>query len=626
MIVNGRPKQWSEKTFYNYQKKARQEFTALFWQKEQEYGQDFSKNNADSSNLPRLSQSDEAQLQTGKLVREKDQTVHNRASNTITLILVGFSILAALLVFITLFAIRLPLLPKLSLSPLINTATVVPTHPATVVPSDQKTVCGDREADPISIDGSVPRFLRSQAVSSFTIENTPGILNNKVRSLFIDRSGLWVGYFATETNPQNGLGHYDRTSRSLANCNHIPSITGQNINAIATDQTGKLWIATEKNGLASYDGKEWQHYSTENGLPSNEIYGLTLDQQNNLWVGTWEGVAKFDGRTWSVPYTVHNATLFNNHVHTILFDHAGNIWVGHIEKGISKYNQADGTWINITSTPSGLGGNRIRSMALRKEPSTNQESIWVATQDGGVSKFENGVWWNYRVEDGLPSNDVRTVAVDKYNRVWAATAQGVVYWDNQAWVTYNTLDTFSLAFGISCPDQTCSIDDDHVWTGTAKFGLTQSRLPLLKSETPLDVNAVCFETSNRESICPPIVQDKASGDLTITYPKTMVPGEQFYIAITVTPRANYTLKEDRGDMLSNTDKEDSNLFGLWEHFKVTGTVDAGQPFKFVDYDNPLKAPQLPDNVQEQIFTSTWRVWRYTRYIGPYIHLTFTVKK
>jgi hypothetical protein len=79
-------------------------------------------------------------------------------------------------------------------------------------------------------------------------------------------------------------------------------------------------------------------------------------------------------------------------------------------------------------------------------------------------------------------------------------------------------------------------------------------------------------------------------------------------------------------MLSNTDKEDSILFGLWEHFKVTGTVDAGQPFKFVDYDNPLKAPQLPDNVQEQIFTSTWRVWRYTRYIGPYIHLTFTVKK
>ena len=79
-------------------------------------------------------------------------------------------------------------------------------------------------------------------------------------------------------------------------------------------------------------------------------------------------------------------------------------------------------------------------------------------------------------------------------------------------------------------------------------------------------------------------------------------------------------------MLVNTDADDSLLFGMWQHFKVEGSVEPGQPFKFVDYDNTFTAPQLPDGVQEQSFTSTWRVWRYNRYVGPSIHLIFTVKK
>ena len=38
------------------------------------------------------------------------------------------------------------------------------------------------------------------------------------------------------------------------------------------------------------------------------------------------------------------------------------------------------------------------------------------------------------------------------------------------------------------------------------------------------------------------------------------------------------------------------------------------------------APALPDGVGEQSFTSSWRVWMHTRYVGPPVHITFTVRR
>jgi hypothetical protein len=484
----------------------------------------------------------------------------------------------------------------------------------------EASVCG--ESGRVSAP-PVPRFLRSQGVSAFTVENTTGaVLNDKIRTVTIDPRGLWIGYFATEKNQANGVGHYDK--KSWAICNQ-PEATGQqNINAIAIDQTGRVWAATEKAGVAMFDGEMWHMYTTRDGLPSNEIFGITVDEKGDIWVGTWEGVAKFDGKDWSVPYTVQNKTIFNNHVHAIAFDSVGDIWVGHVSHGVSRYRNADGKWIHYTSETSGLGGNKIRGIVVRKADTTSSESIWFATADGGVSKFEQERWTIYRVKDGLPSDNIRAVALDKYNRVWAATEKGVVYLESLNWITYNTIDTLSIAFGPNCQD--CPFDSDHVWTGTAELGLTHSRLPYLENENVVQVREVCFESVEREHICPPVDELKYTQVITATYPKTLMPGERLRFEITVIPRAPYQLREDRGDFLANTNERDDNLFGTWPHIAIRGSVDPGQPFTFTDYDNPIKAPQLVEGEQEKTFTSTWRVWMYTRYVGPYIRIVFTVQR
>ena len=639
MIANGRPKRWSEKTFFNYQKKARQEFAALLLQKEQESLQGPgvpAAADVPTQPLPAPAQvADDQKSPAGKRTLAPAYIVFGAVALVLVAVIIAIQLTGGLP------ASRAAVTPSIAAFAAIPTAapTTAPaaasaTAPATATTAATPTVpqappvvlvCGAGQAAPIPVDGSVDRFLRSEGVSSYSMQNTPGVLNDKVRKVFIDRTGLWIGYFATDSNPASGLGHYDRTTKNLSNCTHVPALEGQNINAIVTDAAGSVWVGTEKNGLAVFDGQEWLHYTTENGLPSNEIYGLTLDIDNNLWVSTWEGVAKFDGQAWTVPYTVQNDTLFNNHVHDTLFDGQGNIWVGHIEKGISRYNQAGGAWEHITASPDGLSGDNVRGLALQKAAGDAPESIWIATQDGGISQYQDGVWTRHSTANGLPSDRVRAVVVDKFNRVWAATAEGVSYWDADQWVPYNHLDTYSIAFGIPCPDKDCSIDDDHVWTGTELYGLTQSRLPLPKSETPLDVNMVCFEFGDEEKVCPELAADPATGDLTAVYPEPIAPGTQFQVYVTVTPRVDYTLEEARGDMLVNIDADDANLFGRWPRTPVLDTVDPGEPFEFVDYDNLFTAPELPEGVQEQAFTSTWRVWRHNRFAGPAIRITFTVK-
>jgi hypothetical protein len=223
---------------------------------------------------------------------------------------------------------------------------------------------------------------------------------------------------------------------------------------------------------------------------------------------------------------------------------------------------------------------------------------------------------------------VNALALDRYNRIWAATNKGVSYFDDKIWKLYDSLDTTTIVIGNSCPmDAPCPFDDDQVLTSTPAMGFTHSRLPL--PEAAIKVVKVCFVTSQRTHICPPT---DTSFDTTLsesviiaTFPEPLKPDDTLRFEITVSPQETYQLRENRGDFISNTDDNDSNLFGAWQSIGVKGTVEAGQPYIFTDYDNPFTAPKLPDGVQEKQFVSTWRVWMHTRYVGPYIRLVFTVK-
>jgi hypothetical protein len=460
--------------------------------------------------------------------------------------------------------------------------------------------------------------LADQGLIVYKAETEPGVLTDFARAVAISRAGLWAGFFTTAENPTSGLAYFDGST--WENCSAAADVAGENINAMLADPQDRVWVGTEKYGIRMWDGARWHTYMTQDGLPSGEIYSLTADPQGNIWAGTWAGLAEFSGGSWANPYSVENNTLFNDHVHAAAFASSGDILVGHIDAGVSQFVNSSGSWHHLTKPD--LGGVEVRSMAIVTATAGESEAVWIATADGGATRMQDSRFKTFRATDGLPSDDVEALAVDKYGRVWAATDKGVAYFEAGRWVTYDTLNTFSVAFGPAC--QNCPYDDDSIWTGTAANGLEHTRVPFPDNYGVVQVVAVCVAGMGDNRTCQPAQLTRGSDVVTATVAEDFSPGELFRPQFTIVPLAPYQLREDWGDQLIYVASASQDRFGAWPHIAIKGTWDPGQPAVVTDYDDPLKAPQLAAGQRRATFVATWRTWLHTRSVGPVIRLVFAV--
>jgi len=73
------------------------------------------------------------------------------------------------------------------------------------------------------------------------------------------------------------------------------------INILAVDDRDNLWVGTP-SGLYQKQGSKWKHYSTSEGLPSNQITAIYAASNRNIWVGTQRGPANFKGAAWKTDF------------------------------------------------------------------------------------------------------------------------------------------------------------------------------------------------------------------------------------------------------------------------------------------------------------------------------------
>ncbi len=173
----------------------------------------------------------------------------------------------------------------------------------------------------------------------------------------------------------------------------LPSI---NVSAITIDPQGNAWIGTglwdsdssvyyplPGEGLAKFDGENWTVYNKDNTyLPDARISALAIDQQGNIWIGTWNGLAMFDGENWIV-YNMDNSGIPNRSVLSIAIDSEGTKWIGTFENGLVKFDGEN--WTVYNSHNSELTNNTIRSLAIDKHGNK-----WIGTYYGGLAVYREG--------------------------------------------------------------------------------------------------------------------------------------------------------------------------------------------------------------------------------------------
>ena len=240
--------------------------------------------------------------------------------------------------------------------------------------------------------------------------NIPSI---NISAIAVDNGGIvWFG-----PKENGGLFSYDGISwNSIQGC---PS----SIRQFVIDKNNVKWVAINGSesynpGLYSYDGIAWKNIQ---GIKSNYIQALSIDVDNTLWVGYETefdygfGVSHFNGSSWT-HYTSADG-LSSDEVRAIAFGPDGKKWFG-TSNGVSSF---DGVKWTTYRTSDGLINNDVCSIAIDLEG-----IVWVGT-NGGVSFFDGIKWKSYTSGIGeLPNDLVWKIAVDKNNVKWFATGRGGV--------------------------------------------------------------------------------------------------------------------------------------------------------------------------------------------------------
>src|ERR1700694_4612089 len=104
--------------------------------------------------------------------------------------------------------------------------------------------------------------------------------------------------------------------------------------------------------LAQFRHEVWL---TENGLPQNTVHSIAQTNDGYIWIGTEEGLARFDGVKFTVFNKQNTAQLKSNYIRTLLADRRGALWIGTAEGLVRLF---EGKFTAFT-TNEGLPSNTV---------------------------------------------------------------------------------------------------------------------------------------------------------------------------------------------------------------------------------------------------------------------------
>ena len=110
------------------------------------------------------------------------------------------------------------------------------------------------------------------------------------------------------------------------NNNTLPSQLKMLVNCIYNKPGQKMWVGSRFYGLFAFDGKNWEHFSTEHGLASNSIISIYAVNDSTVWVATDNGICRYDGKSWHTSF-IHPQLTLTREGGAILVGKDGAIWI-----------------------------------------------------------------------------------------------------------------------------------------------------------------------------------------------------------------------------------------------------------------------------------------------------------
>jgi ligand-binding sensor domain-containing protein/signal transduction histidine kinase len=305
---------------------------------------------------------------------------------------------------------------------------------------------------------------------------------NRVKSILETQDGtIWVGT----------VGGLNRLVQGRFQ--PVEQIKGT-VRTLRQTSDGALWIGSIGHGLYRYANGEFSRWTSANLLPSSTVLSVFADAQQQVWIGTQDGMVRLsktpvsvlslpgdpdpgggtisadpNGTIWAVSSSafairdgVARPSKFPHipdvAIRTVFRDRSGDFWIGTDGSGVYRLTRAG---VIHYAAPGKLVNNFVRAFLQSKDG-----AVWIAT-DEGVSRISGGDTQNYQERDGLAYFSTRALVEDSNGDIWIGTDHGLSHL--HAGIFVHDAATAALA-----EEKVWSILEDHhqaLWFGTRSHGL-----------------------------------------------------------------------------------------------------------------------------------------------------------
>ncbi|MCU0661377.1 MAG: diguanylate cyclase [Myxococcota bacterium] len=296
----------------------------------------------------------------------------------------------------------------------------------------------------VGTDGS---GLAVRTGNQFAVHTTgEGLPGNVILSLHLGRSGtVYVG-------TDKGLARFvDGVFEPIV----LKAGVELAVLSVREDRDGLLWVGTDGAGLALVEHSAVSWYTTRDGLGSDRVGSIFQDRDGNVWVGTLGGGLEMFRQGPFSTYGGASDALAEGLVLSLLESKDGALWMGTQsgglirvdDTGVTRYaaranaqiisllEHSDG---RILAGTAGAGllvlekgqtsfapfdglASRARVSAMLEGPDA---VLWIGLDTGLAQVSKEGIK-RFGVEDGMPSDDVKCLALDGQGDLWIGTASGL---------------------------------------------------------------------------------------------------------------------------------------------------------------------------------------------------------
>ncbi len=228
------------------------------------------------------------------------------------------------------------------------------------------------------------------------------------------------------------------------------------------------------NSAYSQDSKiRLTHYSINQGLSQSSVICMTQDSLGFIWLGTQDGLDRFDGYNFSIfrPVPGDTGSISDNSIFCMHVDKSGVIWVGTENGGLNRFNDSTCTFKSFEYNPNKAGSISSNCIMSISENATG--NLWIGTYKGlnffekSKSKFIQ--FHHQNNSQSISSDTIYSTYIDSKGNLWVGTQSGLDLYNTKTKLFshfYHSLDKGSLV-----SNRIFSLAGDksgNIWIGTPK--------------------------------------------------------------------------------------------------------------------------------------------------------------